>query len=1121
MRKDYLTLSSAWSIFFPILMIVLINGLTVCSGQVKVSELTVSIPTYLKNPPQVVPRYYFGGAHQGVQRRIYPYPMDDVFTNNKEDKEYNIIHVENKFIDIGIMPSEGGRIYHAEDKTNDYNFIYHNHVIKPALVGMIGDWRTGSLAWGFPHHHGPNTVRSMDYKITENTNGSKTIWLADFDLRHRMSILIGYTFYPSSSIIEMTIFPMNRTSLGNSFLFWANPAVIADTTYQVIFPPSVQYVTFHAKRDITTWPIADCEFGGYDFTGLDISKWKNTRVPSSFFSWDPREGYFAGYNHGKDAGTVWVGNRYICPGMKFWADGNNPAGVEIRKYLTDDDGPNIELMAGMYTDNQPDYSWIEPYESKYGTMIWFPIRELGGIKYANRNGALNLEVTGDQVAQIRMNSTSPQKDAEVVLESKGQTLFRRKINISPAEPFKTNVPLPAGLHEDDLHVALYGQNGEILLSYKPAEHHPPDYERPEPLKPLVPPEELNTVEELYLAGLRLNQFYNAGVDPMPYYVKALKLDPANYRVNTQLGILNIKDFKWEEAEKNLHTAVERITSNYTRPKDCEGLYYLGIVLRANDKTDEAYDCFYQATWGSAWHSAAYYQLAEIDCQREDYYTALDHLERSISTNLNNLKALNLKVIVLRKIKDFEAARQQLTKNLSINVIDHQALNELYILNNEAGKNKEASDYLTELTTIMRDEVQSYLELATDYGNCGLYQEAIDILSRLERKGNNFPMLYYFLGYYWSKIGEQDKVIKYYQMASKMPYHYCFPFRAEEIVILRHAMELNPGDSRAPYYLGNLLYEHQPENAITEWEKSRQLDESFYIVHRNLAEAYKDVLKDNVKALASMERAIALNNDDPRLLYEYDELCDINKASSQKKYEFMKQNYETARKSSETLLRLATRAVEYGKYNEAIDILTDHDIAECEGGRERIYTYIKAFTLRGMEYLKRGKYNEALRDFEILLAYPRKPPHGYSAQLYYMKGLVYEGLGKPEIAETFFQKTLSVEILARRGPFYREYVYYHGLALIKLGKPDEARKVFLTMLDDTQKEKEAILFFTQFERGPSRDDQIAHNHYLTGLAYKGLGDFEKAKAEFNSALQITLSDVWFNSHIWSKVHLDSL
>jgi tetratricopeptide (TPR) repeat protein len=1098
-----------------VFIIVILLPSFIVMGQVKVQEETMTIPTYKNGDPNPMPRFYEGRSHQGVQRRIYPYPYDDNQTTVKTDVDYPFIHVENEFIDLGIMPQLGGRIYYAVDKTNNYKWFYHNEVVKPSLIGMVGNWISGSLAWGYPHHHGPNTVEPMDYKIDENADGSRTIWISTTDRRHRMSALVGYTIYPNCSLVEMTIHPLNKTAISNSFLFWANPAVHCDSAYQVIFPPSVQYVTYHGKRDMTTWPIADSRFNGYEFTGMDLSWWMNTRIPSSFFSWDPKEDYFGGYDHKKQAGTVWVGNHYVSPGMKYWADGNNASGLRTNNGLTDNSGRYIELMAGFYTDNQPDYSWLQPYETKLGTMIWFPVRELEGLKFANRNGALNLEIVDNKMVKLRINTTSPHKDAVVLLKStKGQTLLQKSVSISPSEPFKADLPAPAGLTEDDLDISLKDSKGNILLSYKPAEHHPPDYPKPEPLKALSPPEEMKSVEELYLAGLRINQFYNASVDPMPYYNEALKRDSGDYRINTQLGILSIKDYKWDEAEKYLRTAVERITSNYTRPKDGEGLYYLGIALRALGKTDKAYDYFYQASWTSAWHSASYYQLAEIDCIRGDFDTALDHLNRSISTNTDNPRALDLKVIALRKMNDLNAAKELVLTTLKNYRIDHQALNELYLIDLQEGNSGQAVSDLQELTKIMRDNVQSYLELATYYSNCDFYQEAADLLTRLENKGATFPMIYYYLGYFHAKLGDENKSLSYYQKANKMPTTYCYPFRAEEIEILEHAMKLNPSDARAPYYLGNLLYEHQPEKAIAQWEKSSKLDNSFYIVHRNLALAYRDIQKDYTKALASMDNAAACKSDDPRLLVEVDALYELTKVPAQKKYEYLKANIATAKKRSDALLRLATRTVEYGKYDEAIGILTTNTIKESEGAREMQAAYLNAYTLRGLESLKKGRYDKALKDIETAQAYPvGLVGRGRTAQFNYLLGYIYKKKGETSKANDLFQKALDVNIEGNGSD--REYLYYQGMALKELGKTEDSRKLFQSMLENVQSRRGESGFFTQFEGGQSGETRLALNHYLLGLAYEGLGDKTKAKTEFAETLKIN------PGHIWSKVHLDSL
>ncbi len=1074
-------------------------------------EDSLTIPTYLVDPPNPMPRFYEGRTHQGVQRRVYPYPMNDGLTRTREDRSYPIVYLENEYIKIGVMPGMGGRIFSAVDKTNDYKFFYLQHVIKPSLIGMLGYWISGSNAWGFPHHHGPNTVKPMEYRISGNPDGSKTIWIANTDRRHRMRVLIGYTVFPNSSIVEMTIRPTNRTPVVNSFLFWANPSVHVDTTYQVIFPPSVKYVTQHAKREMTTWPVADRRYNNFDYRGVNISLWKNIGVPSSFFSWNPREDYFGGYDHGKKAGTVWIGNHYITPGMKFWAWGNNPGGDRANEGLTDNDGHYIELMAGAYTDNQPDYSWLQPFEGKSARMVWFPIRELGGLKYANENGALNMDLSDNNTAVFSLNTTSPHNSAQVILRAGDRPLYDKVIDIDPGKPFTANVALQSGLTEENLSLELISNDGEILLAWDAAKNKPVDEPMPEPLKAPQPPEEIKTVEELYLTGLRLNQFYNASLDPMPYYQEALKHDPGDYRVNTQLGILAIKAKKWKEAEQRLRTAVDRITSNYTRPKDGEALYYLGVVLKAEGKYKEAYDYLYRATWSAAWHTPAYYELAEIDCRRGDYARALNHLDRSISTQTNNLKALNLKTAVLRKSGYPDLALQLAEQTARMDALDFFSRNESGMLRSENGETQQAKAVREDLIRIMRDDVQSYLELATDYGNCGFDDEAIDVLSRLADKGNTFPMLYYYLGFYSAQKGDTAKAKEYCLIASQQPHTYCFPFRAESIDVLNFASDINPGDARAPYYLGNLLYESQPENAIAGWEKSRALDDSFYIVHRNLGLAYEEVENNIPKSLASYEKAVACNNKDPRLLFEIDELYEKNKVTPEKRYALFKNNHETARLRTESLLREATCAMQTGNYDEALEILLNNSFPQFEGGREMQDTFLNSFVMRGLEHFRAGRYNEALRDYRTALAYPvGRWGRSRWAQFYYLAGAAYDAMGRAGEAKENFEKALAVDIADRDN----EYVYYHGMALKKLKREDEAGKVFTEQLSRAQQETGSE-FFRQFEAGLSRDSRIAANHYQVGLAYEGMGRKKQAGEEFSKALELDPGQVW------SKIHLQFL
>ena len=137
--------------------------------------------------------------------------------------------------------------------------------------------------------------------------------------------------------------------------------------------------------------------------------------PISFFAWNYEDDFFAGYDHGRQAGTMSVADHHAVPGKKFWTWGNGPSGRMWDGILTDEDGPYIELMTGAYSDNQPDYSWLEPYQARSVEMYWYPFRDIGGVKNVNLEAAVNLEVADDGTATVGIYTTSAHPAATVLL----------------------------------------------------------------------------------------------------------------------------------------------------------------------------------------------------------------------------------------------------------------------------------------------------------------------------------------------------------------------------------------------------------------------------------------------------------------------------------------------------------------------------------------------------------------------------------------------------------------------------------------------------------------------------------------------------------------------------------
>jgi len=432
--------------------------------------------------------------------------------------------------------------------------------------------------------------------------------------------------------------------------------------------------------------------------------------------------------------------------------------------------------------------------------------------------------------------------------------------------------------------------------------------------------------------------------------------------------------------------------------------------------------------------------------------------------------------------------------------------------------KEAAEAMNTLKVKSRGEVQSYLEMAVDYGNCSLWDEAIQCLHLLvdsnEKEVCTHPMVYYYLGYFCQKKGNTEKASEYYRMASEMPPDYCFPFRLETIDVLSSAMNNNPSDALAPYYLGNLLYDNQPERAIKEWEKSKALDDSFATVHRNLGLVYARTENNVPKAIASLEKAVECDDNDPRLYYELDLLYEAANVSPQKRLTLLEENHRTVIKRDDTLSREIALCVGLQQYDRAIELLAGRHFHTWEGGGRIHNVYVDAHLLRGRKKLKDKQYREALKDFEAALEYPENLEVGRSrrdrrtCQTHFFIGTAYEGLGDTQKAREFFEKSASVAVSRS------EYSYYKGLALKKLGREDEAEKIFDELIESARPEPD-VTFFTKFGERQAHNIRMANTHYMLGLGHLGKGNQAKARSEFKEALKLNIN------HLWAGVHLSEL
>ena len=108
------------------------------------------MPTYPTLAPEKNPMFLEKRAYQGSTGKVYPLPVTERICDEKQDVTYKAVYLENDYLKVMLLPELGGRIHRAYDKTNGYDFVYYNHVVKPALVGLTGPWISGGIEFTGP-----------------------------------------------------------------------------------------------------------------------------------------------------------------------------------------------------------------------------------------------------------------------------------------------------------------------------------------------------------------------------------------------------------------------------------------------------------------------------------------------------------------------------------------------------------------------------------------------------------------------------------------------------------------------------------------------------------------------------------------------------------------------------------------------------------------------------------------------------------------------------------------------------------------------------------------------------------------------------------------------------------
>ncbi|MFC4628484.1 DUF5107 domain-containing protein [Promicromonospora alba] len=1044
-------------------------------------EAPLTLTTYEPLPPDRFPAYLDRRVYQGSSGRVYPLPFHHQIADEPQQRAWRAVHLENEWLRVVVLPELGGRIHVARERRTGRDFFWTNPVIKPALVGLAGPWVAGGVELNWPQHHRPATYLPVDVEIEEEPDGAVVVWCSDHDPFTRMKGMHGVRLRPDSAVLELTVRLYNRTELPQSFLWWANVAAKVDDDYQSFFPHDVTYVADHARRAITAFPHADRPYYGVDYparagdvgtaadaaelTGDQLDWYRNIPVPTSYMCLASGEEFFGGYDHAARLGFVHVADRALSPGKKQWTWGNAPFGHAWDENLADDGSHYVELMAGVFTDNQPDFAHLAPGETKVFSQFWYPFREVGPVDRATLDAAVRLErlaTRSGTTARTGVVVPRPLTGIEVTLSLEGRVIATDVVDADPAHPAQLAHDLPA---EAGPLTVTVTHEGRVLVTWAEQEVSTGSTsgvagstsEEPAPAEEPPAPEQVGSVEELALIAAHLELYRHATRAPEPYWHEALRRDPGQTDSLIGLARRAYVAGSFAEAAEHLERAVGRLTRLHRSPRDTTAVYLLGLVREELGDDSGAYEAYAQAAWARAWRAPAGYRMARLDARAGRHEQALARIADVRRTEPDHLQALALAVVCHRRAGQHEAAASALAAARALDPLDA---------------------WLRHLDGLpASDDAQTLLDVAIELAGVGEHEAALACLADAERREDHRPagqtavrpLLAYHRAHVLRLADRAAEAAEERLRARTLDVTWCFPGRLADAAVLQEASDAEPGDAVARSLLGHWTYAAgRRADALALWRQAVTLDPADAVAWRNIGLGAVNHERDLTAARDAYVRARAAAPGDARLLYESDQLAALTGTGPAARLDALMTSDDHASAASqasnlaagawssddggpaaldrddlavETLHLMITE----GRADQAVTILGRRRLHPWEGGEgQALLAWDRAHTRLALDALADARARDAVEHVRAALAPPRnlgeaRHPLASTAYLHLLLGDALAAAGNPGDAAGAWRTAA-----AQRGDFVDMSTQEHGeqtfwtvLALRRTGQHDAA------------------------------------------------------------------------------------
>jgi len=929
-------------IIFVLIFYVRFN-LFLTAQEQKISEEKVDFPTYYFGDPNPLPAFIFNP-------KIYPYHKFQGYEFEKTKKSLKVVTLENEWIEVQVFPEVGGKVWSAVDKSNGNEFIYKNEVAKFRNIAMRGPWTSGGIEFNFGviGHH-PGTGTPADYRLDERPDGSVMCTVGGIDLPSRTQWRVKIILPEGQSAFTTQAVWYNPTETEQAYYNWMTAAAAAQQDL-VFYTPGDQFLTHGGMAK--PWPL--------DPLNRDLSRYnQNNFGPSkSYHVIGEYNDFFGGYYQNSDIGFGHWGRYDEIPGQKLWLWNLSRAGGIWEDLLTDTDGQYIEYQAGrLYVqyfpgeENPISQATFDPHLTDQWTEVWFPVKEIGGIKEASRFGAMNVVETQNKL-EVKINAFK-MATTQVTLSASGKNQSQSLETVPNGTYTLTFLKPSADYTIDAPGLELHYDRRPPLIKRR--------FDNPEVIA-------FNTLEKTFLKAKDAQRYRDYPLAE-ELLMQILQEDPLHLEARKELAFLYYRNGDYDQALSIANTGLQ-IDAYHN------GLNYTaGIAYMAGKDWINAKEHLGWAARSVAYRSSANSLLAQIHLIEKKLGDAQHYNDVALKFNTENINALAQKALLYRKMNDKENALKTLSAIEAIDPINHFVVYEKYLL----GENDQKA-----VIDSHRSEFphQTFMELALFYHNRNHNAEAINILEMGPK---------HLLNCLWLAYLKQDRAAL--SSLEKESIAFVFPFRRESLNMLDW-VTTNHSSWKSRYLLGlNLLGRSQTNRGVEIFRDLGQTpnDPLFYYIRGML-------FKEHQKAGYKKDLQYAYQESPNNWRYAFSLAEDHFKSGNpsaalkiiQKIYKQDNDNYFAGMLLAQTLNQLK-------EYNKAIELLKKLRILPYEHATEGRKIYTDAYMGSALSYISNNQNSQAQSRLETALLWPE-----------------HLGVGKPFDPEERLQKFLLAYLHDQKG-----------------------------------------------------------------------------------------------------------